>query len=61
MKTFQQAIEKEVLRIFKKHAVKVAPGDEGFWEGVDIVATKSKKEARMLEKLANIYEIWGSL
>ena len=49
MKTFQQAIEKEVLRIFKKHAVKVAPGDEGFWEGVDIVATKSKKEARMLE------------
>jgi len=50
-------INKKIIKIFKKHKVKPGSGEEAFYHAVKKVATKSKSDAKKLEKLAQHWAV----
>lgn len=47
------AINKKIKALFKKHHVRVGPGEEEFWFGVKQVRKVSKSDAKKLSRLAD--------
>jgi len=52
-----QMINNDINAIFKKHKIKVGPGNESFWIGVDEVKEKSKADAKKLKALGKAWEL----
>lgn len=50
-------INAKITAIFKKHRVRVGPGEEEFWLGVERVEKKSKADAKKLERLADNWQV----
>jgi len=53
-------INKQIAAIFKKHRVRVKPGERVFWQDIKRVEKKSKADAKKLERLASNRQVMMS-